>query len=202
LLRVLVNGIGSDRRCSQAADNIRFERNTFRQLGASALNLSMGANDNVVVGNVIADVSGSGISVDLNLEGNPADPRKVSRRNVIRNNDIAGTGRDYYQTVGIMVGYGDSTIIEHNELFEMPYSGISVGWGWEDRASVARNNLVRYNRVSGALNLMDDGGGIYLLSRQPGTVVAENYVHDLDGASAATILNAGLEPAYRDIRPE
>lgn len=240
----------------QAADNIRFERNTFRQLGASALNLYMAANDNVIVGNVITDVSGSGISVDLNLEGNPADPRKVSRRNVIKNNYIAGTGRDYYQTVGIMVGYGDSTVIEHNELLEMPYTGISVGWGWEDSPSVARDNLVRYNRVSGVLNLMDDGGGIYLLSRQPGTVVAENYVHDLirppasvagiygfaalyldngsnlitvrdnvvedvdgetirlnatgtgntlannNGASQATISNAGLQPAYQDIRPE
>jgi hypothetical protein len=240
----------------EAADNIRFERNVFRQLGASAVNLYMGANDNVLVGNVITDVSGSGISVDLNLEGNPADPRKVSRRNVITNNYIAGTGRDYYQTVGIMVGYGDSTVVEHNELLEMPFTGISVGWGWEDRANAAQNNVVRYNHVSGALNLMDDGGGIYLLSRQPGTVVAENYVHDLirppasvagiygfaalyldngsnlitvrdnvvqnvdgetirmndtgagntlannDGASPATISNAGLEPAYQDIRPE
>ena len=128
---------------------------------------------------MIADVAGSGISVDLNLEGNPADPRKVSRRNVITNNYIARTGRDYYQTVGIMVGYGDSTVIEHNELVEMPFSGISVGWGWADRDNAARNNVVRYNEVSRVLQLMDDGGGIYTLSRQPGTVVAENYIHNL-----------------------
>ncbi len=163
----------------EAADHIRLERNTFRNMGASAVNLYVAASDNVVIGNVITDVSGSGISVDLNLEGNPADPRKVSRRNAITNNYIARTGRDYYQTVGIMVGYGDSTVIEHNELVEMPFSGISVGWGWADRDNAARNNLVRYNEVSRVLQLMDDGGGIYTLSRQPGTEVRENYVHDL-----------------------
>ena len=182
----------------EAADHIRFERNVFRRLGASALNLYMAANDNVIVGNVIMDLSGSGISVDLNLEGNPADPRKVSRRNVISNNYIAGTGRDYYQTVGIMVGYGDSTVIEHNELLEMPYTGISVGWGWEDRANAAQDNLVRYNDVSGALSLMDDGGGIYLLSRQPGTVVAENYVHDLIRPPASVAGIYGFAALYLD----
>jgi hypothetical protein len=241
----------------EAADHIRLERNTFRNMGASAVNLYVATNDNVVIGNVITDVAGSGISIDLNLEGNPTDPRKISRRNTITNNYIARTGRDYYQTVGIMVGYGDSTVIEHNELVDMPFSGISVGWGWADRDNAARNNIVRYNEVSRVLQLMDDGGGIYTLSRQPGTLVAENYIHDLarppapiagnygfgaifldngsnlitvrdnvildidddvelikindngpsnslinnGGSSSATIANAGLQPAYQDIRP-
>ncbi len=241
----------------EAADHIRLERNTFRNMGASAVNLYVAASDNVLIGNVIIDVAGSGISVDLNLEGNPADRRKISRRNAITNNYIARTGRDYYQTVGIMVGYGEATVIEHNELVDMPFSGISVGWGWADRDNAARDNIIRYNDVSRVLRLMDDGGGIYTLSRQPGTVVAENYVHDLGrppdpiagiygfgaifldngsnlitvrdnviadiaddvqliktndngpgnsltnnaGSSAATVANAGLQPAYRDIRP-
>jgi Right handed beta helix region len=241
----------------EAADHIRLERNTFRNMGASAVNLYVATNDNVVIGNVITEVAGSGISIDLNLEGNPADPRKVSRRNTIANNYIARTGRDYYQTVGIMVGYGESTVIEHNEVVDMPFSGISVGWGWADRDNAARNNVVRYNEVSRVLQLMDDGGGIYTLSRQPGTVVAENHIHNLvrpptpiagsygsgaifldngsnlitvrdnvildvgddielikindngpsnslinnAGSSSATIANAGLQPAYQDIRP-
>ena len=46
-------------------------------------------------------------------------------------------------------------------------------------ANVARNNLVRYNKIWNVLTLMSDGGGIYTLSRQPGTLIAENYVHDI-----------------------
>ena len=61
----------------------------------------------------------------------------------------------------------------------MPYSGISVGWGWADQANAAQNNVVRYNRVWDVLNTMADGGALYTLSRQPGTVLAENYVFDI-----------------------
>jgi hypothetical protein len=163
----------------EAANNIRFERNVFRHLGSSGLNLYMGTQDVAIVGNLFTDISAGGIAVDLNLEGNPSDTRKITRRPVIRNNYLTGIGRDYYQNLGIIAGYPDSGIIEHNELSDMPYSGVSVGWGWADRDNVARNNLVRYNKIWNVLMLMSDGGGIYTLSRQPGTLIAENYVHNI-----------------------
>jgi hypothetical protein len=163
----------------ESANFIRFERNTFRQMGASALNFYKAVNDSVVIGNVITDVSGSGISIDLNLEGNPGDPRVLCRRNLISNNYIAGTGRDWYQTVGIMTGYNDSTTIEHNELLDMPYSGISVGWGWDYVDNAMRDNVVRYNNVQDVNKLLSDGAGIYTLSKQNGGLVMENYVHDI-----------------------
>ena len=163
----------------EAADNIKFERNIFRDMGSSAINLYAGVHDNQLIGNVISDVSASGISVDLNLEGNPADGRKISARNIIRNNYITRTGRNYFQSVGIMLGYTNGSVVEHNELSDMPYSGISVGWGWANVPNAAQNNTIRYNAITNVLNMMDDGGGIYTLSRQPGTVIAENYIHDL-----------------------
>jgi hypothetical protein len=163
----------------ESASNIRLERNTFQHLGGSAINLYAAAQDNALIGNVITDVSGSGISLDLNLEGNPTDARKVSRRNFISNNYITGIGRDYYQSVGIMAGYTDTTVIEHNELTDMPYSAISVGWGWADVPNAARNNVVSYNKISNVLNMMADGGGIYTLSRQPGTQIVGNHIYDL-----------------------
>lgn len=163
----------------EAANNIRFERNVFQHLGSSGLNLYMGTQDVTIVGNLFTDISAGGIAVDLNLEGNPSDTRKITRRPVIRNNYLTGIGKDYYQNVGIAAGYPDSAVIEHNELTDMPYTGISVGWGWDDKDNAARNNLVRYNKIWNVLTLMSDGGGIYTLSRQPGTLIAENYVHDI-----------------------
>ena len=163
----------------EAANNIRFERNVFKHLGSSGLNLYIGTQDVTVVGNLFMDISAGGIAVDLNLEGNPTDTRKITRRPVIKNNYLTGIGRDYYQNTGIAVGYADSAVIEHNELTDMPYSGINVGWGWDDRDNAARNNLVRYNKIWDVLKLMSDGGGVYTLSRQPGTLISENYVHDI-----------------------
>ncbi len=163
----------------EAADDIVFERNVFSHLGSSGLNLYKGTHANRVVGNVFTDLSASGISVGLDLEGNPADSRQVSRDTVIQNNYLSDTGVEFYQSVGIMVAYGDGIVIEHNELSKMPYSGITVGWGWADVDNAARNNLIRYNKIENVLRTMSDGGGIYTLSRQPGTFIAENHVHDI-----------------------
>jgi hypothetical protein len=235
----------------QAAHHIRFERNVFQRLGASAVNLVLGVTDSDFVGSVISDVSGSGLSVDLHFEGNAADPRKICRRITVRNNYITRAGLQYFQSVGIMAGYTDGAVIEHNELHDILYSGISVGWGWDNVDNAARNNVVRYNEVYRVNTLMSDGGGIYTLSKQPGTLIAENYVHDVartmwagdfpiaaiyldegsnlitvrdnvllrndrtinqnangpgnifinnEGSSSTVIANAGLEPAYRDIK--
>jgi len=163
----------------EAANNIVFERNVFHHLGSSGVNFYMAVQDSQFVGNVIADAAACGVAVDLNLEGNPSDTRKISRRNTIKNNYITRTGRDYYQSVGIAVSYTDASVIERNELHDMSYSGISVGWGWDNVANAARNNMVRFNNVYDTNKLMSDGAGIYTLSRQPGTLLAENYVHDL-----------------------
>ena len=237
----------------EAANFIRFERNVFQHLGSSGLNLHMGTQDVAVIGNVFTDISAGGIAIGLNLEGNPSNTRKITHRPVVQNNYLSGIGKDYYQNTGIAVGYADTAVIEHNEITDTPYSGVSVGWGWKDRDNAARNNLVRYNNIWNVLTRMADGGGIYTLSRQPGTLIAENYVHDItrtphhggfnmsgiyldegsnlitvrdnvlvntgdrklfqndngpsntfvnnDGTSSSVIAAAGLQQAYRDIRP-
>jgi hypothetical protein len=163
----------------EAAHDTRLERNVLRHLGGSAVNYWVGTHDNEFVGNVITDVSGSGVSVDLNLEGDPADSRKISRNDVIRNNYIEKTGRDYYQTVGIMAGYTEGLVIEHNELHDMPYSGISVGWGWANVAKCGAEQPGAIQPDPGRPQHDVRRGALYTLSRQPGTVLAENYVSDI-----------------------
>jgi hypothetical protein len=163
----------------EAANNVVFERNVFRHMGASAVVFYMGTQDNRFTGNVITDVSASGISIDLNLEGNPSDSRKIPRRDVVRNNYVSKVAQEYYGNVGIFTGYTDSVVIEHNEVSDMPYTGISIGWGWADRDSAIRNTLVRFNHIWSVVDLLDDGAGVYTLSKQPGTIVAENYIHDV-----------------------
>jgi hypothetical protein len=81
--------------------------------------------------------------------------------------------------VGIMVSYTQGSVIGYNELTDMPYSGVSVGWGWADVDNVARDNVVRYNRVWNVLHTEAAGGGLYTLSRQARTLLAENYIFDI-----------------------
>ena len=158
------------------ADHLRFERCVFKHLGASGLNFYEAVDDSDVVGNVFWDISGGGMSIDLLLEGNPAETRKICQRNTVTNNYIKKTGQDYYQTTGIHVGYGDTINIEHNEVTDVPYTGITTGWGWEDTANAANDITVQKNRVWDFCKLMSDGGGIYTLSEQSGGLIDRNYV--------------------------
>jgi len=161
------------------AHGLRFDCNTFRNTGASTVSFWIDVDDTEFVGNLIENAAASGITIDLNLQGNPADARKLSVGNTITNNTIRGIGLDYYQSAGIVTTYAASTVIEHNEISNTSYSGISVGWGWADVPNAAQNNSIRFNRIHDVLQTMADGAAIYTLSRQPGTVIAENYIHDI-----------------------
>jgi hypothetical protein len=109
--------------------------------------------------------------------------------------------------VGIFVGYTKQTTVAHNEIRALPYSGISVGWGWGeedagggaykvqgpfyDRPTVCRENRILNNHIHHVMRELQDGGGIYTLGNQPGTLIAGNHIHDNRGAPGGIYLDEG-----------
>jgi hypothetical protein len=77
------------------------------------------------------------------------------------------------------VGYARNVEIGHNEVFNLPYTGISVGWGWTKMTNALRDNFIHANHVHHVATRLCDTAAIYTLSAQPGTVVSENYIHDI-----------------------
>lgn len=161
------------------AHHVRFERNEFRHLGGTALGLHTGVHQIEIVGNRFEDLSAGAIVVDTLLESRPLDPRLVCHDILIANNLVHDIGREYRSSVGIFAGYAHRVRIEHNDISDAPYTGISVGWGWTDERTSLGDNRIVANKIGRVMNFMADGGGIYTLSKQPGTVIGENYVHDL-----------------------
>ncbi|NOU85612.1 hypothetical protein GC102_07445 [Paenibacillus sp. LMG 31460] len=185
----------------EAAGNIRFERNTFKHLGATGLDLSYGNFDTSIVGNIFTDISGNGIGVAsklYTLTAAPEDPRVVDKRIQIQNNYISKIGQDYYSAVGVFGGYVEELTVEHNDITDTPYSGMSVGWGFTKTPTALKNNIIRNNHIYNVMNLMDDGGGIYTLSYQPGTQIKENYIHDVV-RSPWTTVNAPDKEWWRNL---
>ena len=74
--------------------------------------------------------------------------------------------------------------IAGNEIYDCPYTGISIGWIWDDRESPARENQIVDNQIHHVMQVLSDGGGVYTLGRQPNSVIANNQIHDVP-------LNAG-----------
>lgn len=180
--------------------NIRFERNTFVHLGAAGLVIDGGSQGNVVIGNVFTDISGSALRIgDVTTPNAPGALQ--DRRNWVIDNYVHDIAVEYRGGVGIMAGYVAETMIAHNEVANVPYTGISLGWGW-GTDSYAESNEISYNHVHGHMLLLSDGGGVYVVSRQGSegsnwSSVHHNYVQDQRNNFGALYFDQGS--AYLDV---
>lgn len=170
------------------AEGITFRGNLFQHMGATAIDFISGTKACSVTGNVIRSIAGNGITIgaftavedgEYHVAYQPKDPREVCTSALIDNNYIYRTGRDYYGTCGIAAGYVAGVKIAHNTIKDLPYSGISLGYGWTDMPNALRDNLIVNNNISDVVNILCDGAGIYTLSLQPGTWIKENYIYDI-----------------------
>jgi hypothetical protein len=137
-------------------------------------------------GCLIEDVSGNGVnlgeSTSRSVDGRTwwqADPNQAASHHSVVNNHIRGAGQQFFGAVGIWMGIAHDMRIAHNEIHDLPYTGVSLGWMWSPAPTPAKNNLVDYNHIHHVMQSLSDGGGIYSLGRQPGSSLAHNYIHDI-----------------------
>lgn len=162
------------------ADRIELRGCLFTQLGGTAVLFMRGGDDNMIEGNAIYDVAAGGIEIGDDAV-RPATARFFPRRTRIANNVLAHVGTDYFGSVPILGYYTDGSVIEHNEIVNVPYTGISQGWGWgkPSAPTESRGNRIFGNRVINYMRRLDDGGGIYTTDRQLGSEIVGNVVREM-----------------------
>jgi hypothetical protein len=166
------------------AHHLRFERCRYEHMAMSGLDLVSGTHDNVVEGCVFRDLGNNGIQlgsfqgdgIESHLPYSPADEREICARERIANNVVTDCANEDWGGVGIIAGYVRDTTIEHNEISNVSYMGVSLGWGWTRTPNVMRKNRVHANRFERIATRMCDDAAIYTLSAQPGTLVDENAI--------------------------
>ncbi|WP_198175210.1 L-rhamnose mutarotase [Spirosoma telluris] len=166
------------------ANHTGFQNCRFEHMAATGLDYYKGVHDNVIRGNLFNDIGGTGIqagvfadeATEIHLPYNPTDDREVCSHLLISNNLITNVTNEDWGCVGIGAGYVRDMTIEHNEINEVGYSGISMGWGWTKTINAMRNNKVIANKIHHFARHMYDAAAIYTLSAQPGSVIAENYI--------------------------
>ena len=171
------------------AHNIRFERDAFVHLGATGLDLGEGAQNDVVEGSVFKDISGNGLEL-ASVNAPLAPDVEFATGNRIDNNLFEDVGAEYRGGIGIVIGYARRTLVTHNQLDQLPYASISIGWGgWPDKirmAGEANNsalNVISDNLIHNEMLVLSDGGGIYTQgltgkSLADGERVAGNVVYN------------------------
>lgn len=175
----------------KGANNITFARCRFEHLASAGLDFVGITHDDTIEGCIFRDVGGNGLQLGAFQDGGvethvpfyPADERVICTRERIANNFFTDCASEDWGCVGICVGYAREVAIEHNELNDLPYTGISLGWGWTRATNAMADNFVRANHIHHVGRRLCDLGGIYTLSAQPGTIVSENSIHDIQLSS-------------------
>ena len=170
-----------------AAKQIDFERCRFEHLGSTGLDYEEAVQGGVVRGCLFLDIAGNGLLVgsfspaahETHLPYDPADRREVCTQQQINNCYFTEIGNEDWGCLAIAAGYVGDVNIEHNEISEVPYSGISLGWGWTQTVNCMRNNRVHANLIHHYAKHMYDVAGIYTLGSQPKSYVTENCVHSI-----------------------
>ena len=170
-----------------AARQIDFERCRFEHLGSTGLDYEEAVQGGVVRGCLFRDIAGNGLLVgsfspaahETHLPYDPADRREVCIQQQINNCYFTEIGNEDWGCLAIAAGYVGDVNIEHNEISEVPYSGISLGWGWTQTVNCMRNNRVHANLIHHYAKHMYDVAGIYTLGSQPKSYVTENCVHSI-----------------------
>jgi len=139
---------------SEGCANIRISKSTFTDGGAGGIKVSG------------ADFSG----------------KEEARTHSVKISDceITGCGKRYMAACGILIGHAYDNQITHNEIHDLYYSGISVGWVWGYKESVTKNNYIAYNKIYDiGKGVLSDMGGVYLLGEQQGTKVYNNLIYNV-----------------------
>jgi parallel beta-helix repeat protein len=173
------------------ARNITFDTCAVRHVGRYALAFGAGCRNNLVERCELVDLGGGGVligQVDTPGEHSwgtaPAEPEEVASHHTVRQCLIAHGGRLHSAGVGIWIGHSPHNRIEHNDIFDFYYTGISVGWVWGYSPSEAHDNDIGFNHVHTiGQHVLSDMGGIYTLGISPGTRIHDNCFHDIESFS-------------------
>ncbi len=164
------------------ADNIRITNCEFMNMGSGAVSMVDGVTNVLFEGNIFRDISGTGIIISSWDHGKyiTNDMEKPSNV-VIRNNMFRRPSNELTDTCGISIYYADNISITNNYMKDVPYTGITAGWGWATNVGtpeVGCSNVdISYNRFENVMMATSDGGAVYTLGNMVNTMVSNNYIN-------------------------
>ncbi|MCD8202797.1 MAG: right-handed parallel beta-helix repeat-containing protein [Prevotella sp.] len=169
------------------AENVVFTNCTFEHLASSGLDYHDYIHGGSIDRCVFTDIGGNGIVAgcfgpeahEAHLPYDPFDRRIICTGLCITNNLITDVTNEDWGCVGIAAGFVRGIRICNNEISEVSYTGISMGWGWNQQVCSMADNLIQNNLIYHYAKHLYDTAGIYTLGSQPHSLIEGNVVRDI-----------------------
>lgn len=160
------------------AERISIERCKFAHLAGYGIDLGAGCKNIEIIRNDFSDLGGGGIRIGETHR--PKNAFEENNTHLITDNHLHGLGRVYAPAVGIFIMHSGTNRVAHNEIHDLYYTAVSVGWNWGYQETPCRENVVEFNHMYNiGQDMLSDMGAVYTLGIQHGTVVRNNLIHDV-----------------------
>ncbi|MCX7799231.1 MAG: right-handed parallel beta-helix repeat-containing protein [Fimbriimonadales bacterium] len=166
----------------ERSSNVSFVGCTVADVEGYAVELGDGAQDCAVESCRLWRLGAGGVKIGtLSFS---EDEARIAQRNIVRGCTIVEGGRLHPAGVGVFIGQSPRNTVERNEIADLYYTGVSVGWSWGYQRTNSHHNRVAFNRIHHiGQGLLSDMGGVYHLGPAPGTEICFNLIHDVQSHS-------------------
>jgi len=164
---------------AEFAEDCKIENCTLSHLAGYGIDLGRGCKRVRIIGNEIYDLGGGGIRI-----GEPQKPKNAAEENnsnLVTDNHLHELGRVYPPAVGVFIIQSGANRIAHNDIHDLYYTAVSVGWNWGYQETPCRENIIEFNHLYNiGQNRLSDMGAVYTLGIQKGTIIRNNLIHDVN----------------------